>query len=205
MESWNRPLLELEPGDLVLYCDRLAEVIKSGRTFDPAVLEVTDEGGIIHSYTITSTREVKFLGRKGECVLDDVMHATVPPTDPEELRRRIAEEWLADPRVGDMFQIQHGELLEIVEIGEAGSIWAAIGFPLKERNIKRAVTGLHYNGARELRKSMAKKTRPVYHALAVGTMRADFQDHELIRHYEKSPLWTGELPSEQISKERQVK
>lgn len=188
----------------MLYCDRLAEVIKSGRTFDPAVLEVTDEGGITHSYTITSTREVKFLGRKDECVLDDVMHATAPPTDPEELRRRIAEEWLADPKVGDMFRIKHAELLEIVEVGEGGGIWAAIAFPIKERNIKRAVTGLHFSSARELRRSVAKKTRPVYDAIAVATMRADFQDHELIRHLENSPLWTGPLPSGKSAKESKL-
>lgn len=178
----------------MLYCGRLAEVIHPGAVFTPAVLEVTDEGGLTHSYTTSNLRALQFLGRDGECVLDDVMHATVSPTKPDELQKRIAEVWLADPRVGDLFRINTGELLELITIGEAGTIWAAVASADVMSNGHRAVVGVSYASAKELRRSLALKTMPVYGAAAVATMRADFKDHELIQHLESSPLWNGEAP-----------
>ena len=189
----------------MLYCGRLAEVIKSGTRFDPGILEVTDEGGITHSYPITSTDDIELLGRSGECVLDDLDRAAGAPRTDEERRKRVAEQWLADPRTGDLFALPDGSYLELVEVGEAGSIWAAIGNPLSLRGRDLVVTGVSFTGARTLRHHLALKTRPIYKCSALSTMRAAFANHALINHHTDSPLWTGATPSEQIGKGKQVK
>lgn len=201
--SWNQPLIRAQAGDLVLYYGRLAEVISPGAKFNPAILDVTDDGGIVHTYTGPHVHKVELLGRPDECVLDDIDRAAGAPRTPEEVRRRIAEQWLAEVHVGDLFRLDTGELLEIVELGEGGGIWAAIGFPLKERAGRRAVAGLAFDGIRRLRGYLAREGRPVYAAQAISTMRPGFQDHELILSHTESPLWTGELPSGQIAQRKQ--
>lgn len=203
-DSWNRPLIDVEAGDLVLYWGRLAEVISPGARLSPMILDVTDEGGIVHTYTRPNIAKIELLGKADECVLDDLDRAAGAPRTAEERRRRIAELWLADPRVGDLFELTAGQFLEIVDVGEAGTLWAAIGTPRPHRSDQLVVTGLQFSGAQRLRQHLASKSVPVYAAQAHSTMRPDFQDHELIRVTRNSPLWTGSSPSEQISKERTV-
>lgn len=193
MESWNQPWNQLQAGALILFYGRLAEVISPGSLFTPWVLEVTDEGGIVHSHTHSGHSNFELLDKAGECLLDGMSKAAAQPQSNEERRERIAEQWLADPRVGDMFRLLTGELLELVEIGEGEGIWAAFGFPPHKNTLKRAVVGMYFNGARELRNYLLRKASPVYTALAVATRRPEFHDHELIQHLESSPLWTGEI------------
>lgn len=186
---------------MVLFHDRLAEVISPGAMFNPAVLDVVDAGGIRHTYVVQSSAHVHVFK---ENVLDEMERAAQFPRTQEDRQALIAERWLADPREGDMFLVRNGELLEIVEIGEGGSIWAAFGFPLGKKE-KRAVAGLCYASADELRRSYAYPGRPVYGAWAYGTRRPEFASSPDVRLLENSPLWTGGPPSEQISKGRQVK
>jgi len=185
-------VIKLECDQLVLFCGRLAEVISVGSFHGPAVVEVTDDGGIVHSYTAPDRSLLQPLQKDGECVLDAVRRATPAELTEQAARTRMAEVWLADPQVGDVFQIEKCQLLELTEIGEAGTIWAAItGLPHGADN-RRVVTGAHFPGARALRQFLSLKTRPVYAAMAIATLRPDYIGNHLLRPGKNSPLEPGE-------------
>lgn len=185
-------VIKLECDQLVLFCGRLAEVISVGSFHGPVVLEVTDAGNITHTYTTPDRALVQPLQNEGECVLDAVRRATPAELTDQSKRTRMAEVWLADPRVGDVFQIERGQLLELTEIGEAGSIWTAItGLPHGADN-RRVVTGAHFPGARTLRQFLSLKTRPVYAAMAIATLRPDYIGNHLLRPGKNSPLEPGD-------------
>ena len=185
-------VIKLECDQLVLFCGRLAEVISVGSFHGPAVVEVTDDGGIVHSYTAPDRSLLQPLQNEGECVLDAIRRATPAELTDQSKRIRMAEVWLADPRVGDVFQIEKGQLLELTEIGEAGNIWAAItGLP-HGADGRRVVTGAHFPGARTLRQFLSLKTRPVYAAMAITTLRPGYIENHLRRPGLDSPLEAGE-------------
>lgn len=161
--------MSLEPGELVLYGGRLAEVIYDGKRGGPPVVEITDEGGIVHSYAVRDRTKLQELVERGECVLDGMRRAAGRKLGPQEKLRREAERWLADPQVGDTFLVS-GEVLELVSIGEGGTIWGSITGP-KEAAADGPVRGISFAGARTLRNWLKSDWVPVYSALALHSLR----------------------------------
>ena len=102
--------MELKVGELVLYHGRLAEVLDVSGPYGERTVSVTDEGGILHSYTILSWQRLQPLQLPGECVLDAILRAAAGELSDHEQLKRLAELWLADPRVGDVFLVEDGYL-----------------------------------------------------------------------------------------------
>jgi hypothetical protein len=164
--EWNLSGMSLFPGQALLFCGRLAEVISVGSSHGPAVVEVTDEGNITHSYTVPNRHELQPLTKEGECVLDAMKRATAAPKTVSAQLRRLAELWLAAPRVGDMFFVRSGYYVELTEIWNTGVIIGINHEPIG--------------------------TRPVYGAAAYATARPDYIDHpHLHRRRGSSPLDPG--------------
>ena len=175
-EEWNLSGMSLEPGQAVLFCGRLAEVISVGSPRGPGVVEVTDEGGIVHSYTIPDRKELQPLAKPGECVLDAIKRATETPSSRTGQLRRLGELWLARPRVGDMFYVQPNYYVEITETWNTGPI---IGINHETVGGRRFATQrqVSWDSARQLRKFMSLNVRPVYKVEAYATARPEYHDH----------------------------
>jgi len=174
--KWNLSGMSLEPGQVVLFCGRLAEVISTGSSRGPAVVEITDEGGILHSYTVPDRNELQPLTKEGECVLDAMKRATAAPETITDKLRRLAELWLADPKVGDMFFMSSGYYVELTEIWDTGVIIGVNHVPNGGRAFAHQHT-VSWDNARQLRKFLQLGTRPVYGASAYATARPTYNDH----------------------------
>ena len=134
------------------------------------------------------------LGGDGECVLDAVYKAAAPPSTRKQRRARIAEQWLADPRVGDTFALPDGERLGVVELTESGGFWTVMAFGLTSNTGGRALSRLHFSSKSDLRNYFSLRTRPIYNASAHATMRPEFINHADVSYNQSSPLWYGEVP-----------
>lgn len=187
-------VLVWDRGAQVLFHGRLAEVVHPGDPLRSPEVEVVDEGGIAHRYTVLRGVDVKPLTRPGECVLDAVRRATETPTSAFKQCERIAERWLAAPRVGDMFALPDNERLELVEIKETGEIWAKLSFPMTAKAAHKATAALKYRDVRDFRQQMAYASMPVYRVRAFATMRKEFENSELVGYMPGSPLWIGVKP-----------
>jgi len=159
-------------GDLAIFRGRLVEVvwIHSGYGL-PISVELTDDGGIVHSYTTSFRTDLTPLAGPNECVLDAIRRAAVPPPDKFTKMRRTAELWLAEPQVGDTF-FTDNQLVELVEIGEGGTIWASITAS-KCMPPGPTVGGISFAGVRELRRWMSSDRFPPYKAKAIKSLRPD--------------------------------
>jgi hypothetical protein len=189
--EWNLSGMSLFPGQALLFCGRLAEVISVGSSHGPAVVEVTDEGNITHSYTVPNRHELQPLTKEGECVLDAMKRATAAPKTVSAQLRRLAELWLAAPRVGDMFFVRSGYYVELTEIWNTGVIIGINHEPVGGRSFAKQHQ-VSWDNARQLRKFLAIGTRPVYGAAAYATARPDYIDHpHLHRRRGSSPLDPG--------------
>ena len=101
--SWNSTTLE--SGNLILFKERVAEVISVNPQTGKALIKLTDEGGIDHEFLIKMPYNVRVLGNPtgGESELDDIVRATSEPTCSIEQKRRLAEKWISNPSSGDVF------------------------------------------------------------------------------------------------------
>ena len=194
--------MQLREGELVLFYNRLAEVICPGNRSNTGSVEVTDEGGIAHLYPIPISPYVRSmihpLTQTGECVLDAINRAANRELSSYEQLRRMAELWLADPQIGDVFHVFHGYRLRITEIRDDETI---IGHSLPVRGVLDPQV-VSFDDARALRQFFSLTTMPVYRAQAYATSRPNFQGHELLHKGENSPLYTGDHEIHKESRRR---
>ena len=162
--------IKRELGELVLFHDRLAEVVQLSDGAGHVMVKITDEGGIDHTFPVTLWSELKPLVGDGECVLDAITRAAARKLGFNETMRREAELWLADPQVGDVFLVMPSDRLEIVEIGEGGTIWASIE-DVKLSPSSQIPRGISFAGPNTLRQWMRSPDSPVYNAQAFNSLR----------------------------------
>jgi len=179
--------MRLEEGELVLYCGRLAEVLTTGRRSGPAVLEVTDAGGVTHDYTVTYADDIRRLQGEGETVLDALARVATGQLSSSQQLKRLAEMWLAEPRVGDVFAIEHGYHLELTEIWGDGVIVGLNHLPKNKKSFARQQV-VSFDNERTLRRFLKKSLTPVYSAAAYATDRPELRGHPLLRKKRGSPL-----------------
>jgi len=169
----------LEDGQLILFHGRLAEVLEAGGTYDAAIVEVIDAGGLAWTYKLARYYAWKPLQYAGECILDAIRRAAAQDLPPHEQLRRMAELWLADPQVGDVFLVEDGYLLELTETLEAGAILAT-KHPYKADYPLNIAGQTSFQDGRRLRRWLKLPHSPVYRAAAFATKRKAFEAHELL-------------------------
>jgi hypothetical protein len=176
--------MKLECGELVLYYGRLAEMVGFSTKTNMPMVELTDEGGLVHHFAILHSGRVQRLTRPGECVLDAIRRAAATELTPAQQLRRMAELWLAAPQVGDTFLVESGYLIELTEIWDSGEI-IALKKPYAKYCPVKAVRPISFDSALALRRFLELATSPVYRAAAHSSNRPDFQDHELLKNNRK--------------------
>jgi len=177
------------PGDLILFHGRLAEIVRIGAGFGPFVLDVVDDGGTHHSYTATERSDLQHLTRPGECVLDAIQRTAAPSLLTHEKRRRLAEEWLANPAVGDVFLVEHGYLLELTEFTNVGWIFG-VQHPYNPRYPLRETVEVSYEHDRQLRHWLKNHVVPIYRCEAFATLR-NMGDRNSLLEGRDSPLFSS--------------
>lgn len=181
-------------GDLVLFRGRLAEVIYDGKKGGPTIIEITDEGGIIHSYSVRTFSELRPLVEHGECTLDAVRRAVGPELTQFEKMRRTAETWLADPQVGDTFLVGN-ELLEIVTINKCGPIYGAMYIAGElDFSSNKATHEVSWLGPNSLRNQLRSKSNPVYNALAFRSKRPEINSYSAFYDISRQPATISKTP-----------
>lgn len=176
--------MELKVGELVLYHGRLAEVLTVSSFKGPAVVEVTDEAGLTQDYVIGLYPNLKPLQLKDECVLDAIRRAAAGELSDHEQLKRLAELWLADPQVGDVFLVEDGYLLELTEFCSCGTILAT-QHPYNRTDPMSQRKKTSFAHDRQLRQWLRLPNIPVYRAAAFATKRPELQSHELLKPWSK--------------------
>ncbi len=182
---------ELIAGDLVWYYKRLGTIVKRSLVGAPLAVEVEDDGGLVRQFPIVDPSVVQPLPNQNLGVLD-VLHGVTRPnlTDREKLDR-IAEKWLADPRVGDVFDRDNRVWVEIYEIHPDQSIGARLHTPIgmpPYSNYQSVV----FKDANSLRRRFQFKTKPGYELRPYATERPDYAGHPLLSAPWSSPLFSWE-------------
>jgi len=183
--------MKLEVEMMVLYFGRLAEVIFASAHGPQSIVELIDEGGLIHSYIVESHYDLRPLTLPGECVLDAVRRATSTELSGLDSRRRIAEQWLANPQVGDVFNGDNAHALELVEIRDDGGITAHQNQTYGSRKARKSRRKISYVNAQQLRQVLSLLTNPVYSVRAWTSSRPEFKDNPYLYRGEDSPLNPG--------------
>lgn len=172
--------MKLEAGELVLYHGRLAEMLKVKNYRGPYILELTDDGGLTWNYTTNCEYDIKPLQLEDECILDAITKAGGVELTNDQKRKRMAELWLADPQVGDVFFVEHDAyLLELTEFWDNGVI-IALQRPLRGLHSSKKQQSTSFTNARTLRQWLRMPWYPVYRAAAFSTKRPDYDANPLL-------------------------
>lgn len=175
----RRTGITLEPGSMIWIWGRVAEVICPTQPGGPAVVEVTDAGGISRDYTVGYGVRFSPMIRDNECALDSLQRVNGPNLSPHAELFRVAEVWLADPKVGDEFIVEHGYHLKLTEIWDDGVI-VAVKSPLHRGYPLASSSETSYKDAKQLRQWLELRVRPVYRARAFATRRTPDERNKLI-------------------------
>lgn len=166
-ESWPKI------GDWVYYRGWAAEVIyvppRPGNSY---IIEATDHGGITRSFSVRVWQITPAVFPEENLL--DVLERVVPgPVTINSSPDSVAELWLADPQVGDVFEDPGDYRFTIVERLRDGALVvrteAAVGPPVFWTGKLRT-----FAGARELRKTLGCSDKPGYWVHAVATQRPEW-------------------------------
>lgn len=170
--------MKLEPHELVLYHGRLAEAVISDRDNIPDQLELVDEGGITHFFRVYGQEPyIKRITDESSTVLDAINRsANQEELTTSQKAKRVAETWLADLQVGDVFLLNWGHLLEITELWD-NEVIVGVHHPYTARHWIKKKQQVSYDNIRQMRQWLTSPNTPVYRAFAHATLRSDYQEN----------------------------
>jgi hypothetical protein len=138
----------------------------------PVTVEFVDEGGRTRQFSWIPFWELTRLPFPDEEVLDNISKLARPRLTHTEWRRREAEAWFADPRVGDCFNQGPRLFVTVKELREDGSIVCE----QKVLTYEGAVDSIEpwiFQSAEDFRKRFENKHSPGYCLMACSSLRPE--------------------------------
>jgi len=159
-------------GDLALFHDRLATVTAVDGARRPAILELTDAGGLTWNYISFDIDEVRPISKDPFEVLDTIVKTTRPELSLTTQRARLAELWFADPQVGDVFGLGVRFYLKIQELRADESVVCELRSFNDFDGTWNTETAI-YKTADDLRNAFRLKMRPRYSLISCSSDRKE--------------------------------